>query len=83
MPGIVDAMTIQPISVEVAWSDCANSGNTGVFDSVELKMASPPMSAMRTKKEGRRDFIKRQGVRFAWLECSGKWPGVRIQDERE
>ena len=49
---MVDAMTIQPISAGVALSDSANSGSTGVFDSVELKMASPPMSAMRMKKEG-------------------------------
>jgi hypothetical protein len=49
---MVYAMAIQPISAGVALSEAANSGSTGVFDSVELKMASPPMSAMRTKKEG-------------------------------
>ena len=46
---MVEAMTIQPISAGVAWSDSANSGSTGVFDRVELKMASPPMRAMRMK----------------------------------
>jgi hypothetical protein len=49
IPGIVEAITIQPISAGVAPRCAANSGRTGVFDSVELKIASAPIAAMRRK----------------------------------
>src|ERR1700681_4176357 len=50
IPGIVDAITIQPISWGVAPRCAAKSGSTGVFDNVELRMASAPIDAIRTKK---------------------------------
>ena len=61
-PGRVEAMTIQPISAGLALSAWANSGSTGVFDSVELNIASPPMRAIRKKKERWPDFMRR------WIE---------------
>src|SRR5512139_849169 len=75
MPGRVEATTIQPISAGLACSAWANSGRTGVFDSVELRMASPPMSAMRMKNEGWAGFIGR--CARACFECNAESRGMR------
>ena len=77
---MVDAMTIQPISAGVALSDSANSGSTGVFDRVELKMARPPMRAMRTKKEGWAGFIGWRAGRFFENVVRNRMACERIDD---